>query len=95
MNLYNGDGAGVMAIVDRVLPDDKGIRVLPPGVYLVCGYKRNMRAHCFAMEVTPDEDVFVREEGTNSGIGNHMWLRMNKFIRRFEVYGRPPTPTSM
>ena len=84
-NLYDGDGAGPMAIVRRVLPDDKGVRVLQPGVYLVGGYKRNMRAHCFAMEVTTDEDIIVRENGTDSGIGDQTWLRMIKFIRRIKV----------
>lgn len=84
-NLYNGDGAGAMAIVRRVLPDASGVRVLSPGVYLVGGYKRNMRAHCFAMEVTADEDIIVRENGINSGIGDLTWLRMIKFIRKFEV----------
>jgi len=84
-NLYDGEGAGPMAIVRRVLPDDKGVRVLKPGVYLVGGYKRNMRAHCFAMEVTTDEDIIVRENGIDSGIGDQMWLRMIKFIHRIKV----------
>lgn len=84
-NLYDGEGAGPMAIVRRVLPDDKGVRVLKPGVYLVGAYKRNMRAHCFAMEVTADEDIIVRENGIDSGIGDQMWLRMIKFIRRIKT----------
>ncbi|KAF1773390.1 hypothetical protein GQ600_24312 [Phytophthora cactorum] len=84
-NLYDGDGAGPMAIVRRVLPDDKGVRVLKPGVYLVGAYKRNMRAHCFALKVTTDEDMVVRENGVDSGIGDHRWLRMLKFIRRIKV----------
>ncbi|KAF1333992.1 hypothetical protein FI667_g2366, partial [Globisporangium splendens] len=84
-NLYDGEGAGPMAIVRRVLPEDKGDRVLKPGVYLVGGYKRNMRAHCFAMEVTTDEDIIVRENGIDSGIGDQTWLRMIKFIRRIKV----------
>ncbi|KAL8023144.1 hypothetical protein Plhal710r2_c007g0035191 [Plasmopara halstedii] len=81
-NLYNEEGAGPMAIVRRALPDDKGVRVLKPGVYLVGAYKRNMRAHCFAMKVTADEDTIVRENGIDSGIGDHMWLCMIKFIRK-------------
>ncbi|KAG2797927.1 hypothetical protein PC112_g21570 [Phytophthora cactorum] len=84
-NLYDGDGAGPMAIVRRVLPDDKGVRVLKPGVYLVAAYKRNMRAHCFALKVTTDEDMIVRENGVDSGIGDQRWLRMLKFIRRIKV----------
>jgi hypothetical protein len=84
-NLYDGEGAGPMAIVSRVLPDDKGVRVLKPGVYLVGAYKRNMRAHCFAMEVTKDEDIIIRENGIDSGIGDQTWLRMIKFIRRIKV----------
>lgn len=84
-NLYDGDGAGPMAIVRRVLPDDTGVRVLKPGVYLVGAYKRNMRAHCFALKVTTDDDMIVRENGIDSGIGDHRWLRMLKFIRRFKV----------
>ena len=84
-NLYDGEGAGPMAIVRRVLPDDKGVRVLKPGVYLVGAYKRNMRAHCIAMEVTTDEDIIVRENGIDSGIGDQTWLRMIKFIRRIKV----------
>ncbi|KAG2969959.1 hypothetical protein PC121_g23892 [Phytophthora cactorum] len=84
-NLYDGDDAGPMAIVRRVLPDDKGVRVLKPGVYLVGAYKRNMRAHYFALKVTTDEDMIVRENGVDSGIGDQRWLRMLKFIRRIKV----------
>ena len=73
-NLYDGDGAGATAIMRRVIPNDQGVRVLPPGVYLLCGYKRNMRAHCFAMEVTQEEDVIVREDGIDSGIGDLICL---------------------
>ncbi|KAG3025009.1 hypothetical protein PC121_g24740, partial [Phytophthora cactorum] len=61
-----------------------GVRVLKPGVYLVAVYKRNMRAHCFALKVTTDEDMIVRENGVDSGIGDQRWLRMLKFIRRIK-----------
>ena len=79
-----------MAIVTRVLPNAKGVRVLPPGVYIVGAFKRNMRAHCFAMEVKDNEDVVVREEGVDSGIGDQRWLRMIKFIRKVEVHKVTP-----
>ncbi|TDH68329.1 hypothetical protein CCR75_006749 [Bremia lactucae] len=75
-----------MASVRRILPDSKGVRVLPPGVYLVCGSKRNMRAHCFAMEVTPEEDVLVLEDGVNSGIGHQIWARTIMFICTLKVH---------
>ncbi|GLE08039.1 hypothetical protein PINS_up018935 [Pythium insidiosum] len=74
-----------MAIINRVLPNNAGVRVLPPGVYLVGGFKRNMRGHCFAMKVTEDEDVIVREDGEDSDIGDHYWMRMIKFIHRVEA----------
>ena len=89
-NIYDGEGAGPMAIVTRVLPNAKGVRVLPPGVYIVGAFKRNMRAHCFAMEVKDNEDVVVREEGVDSGIGDQRWLRMIKFIRKVEVHKVTP-----
>ncbi|TDH73942.1 hypothetical protein CCR75_000506 [Bremia lactucae] len=66
-------------------PGDNGVRVLEPGVYIVGAFKRNMRAHCFAMHVTEDEDIIVREERIDSGIGDQTWLRMIEFIRRVKV----------
>jgi hypothetical protein len=60
-------------------------RVMPPGVYLVSAYKRNMRGHCVAVQVTEDEDVLVREDGEDSGIGDHLWMRMIAYIRRVEL----------
>ncbi|TDH66071.1 hypothetical protein CCR75_004893 [Bremia lactucae] len=84
-NLYDGGGAGAMATVRRVLPDSSGGRVLSLGVYLVGGYKRNMQAHCFAMEVTAEDDIIVRENGIDTGIGDLTWLRMIKFFRRIQV----------
>ncbi|TDH68319.1 hypothetical protein CCR75_004505 [Bremia lactucae] len=85
VNLFDGEGAGPLAIARRVLPGDNGVRVLEPGVYIVGAFKRNMRAHCFAMHVTEDEDIIVREERIDSGIGDQTWLRMIKFIRRVKV----------
>ncbi|TDH69542.1 hypothetical protein CCR75_002272 [Bremia lactucae] len=85
-NLYDGCGAGLMAIVRRVLPESKGIRVLPPRVYLVCQYKRNMRAQWFAIKVTAEEDVIVRKDYVDSGIGDQTWLRTIKLIRHLVVH---------
>ena len=61
-----------MAIVNRVLPDDNGIRVFPPEVYLVCGYKRNLRAHCLTVDVTSNEKVVAHENGYDFGTDNFM-----------------------
>ena len=44
-----------------------------------------MQAYCFAIHVTEDEDIIVREERIDSGIGDQTWLRMIKFIRRVKV----------
>lgn len=65
----DGDGAGPMAIATQVLPIEQGVWALKPSVYIVGSFKRYMGAHCFGMEVT-DEDIIVREDGIDSGIGD-------------------------
>ncbi|KAL7993423.1 hypothetical protein Plhal703r1_c69g0170661 [Plasmopara halstedii] len=72
-NLFDGNGAGYVAIARRVLPMPEV--VLHPGVYLVGVFKKNMRGHCFAMQVTSQEEVIIRENGTNSGLGDNLWFR--------------------
>lgn len=42
-------------------------------------------ATCFAMKVTEEEEVIVREDGEDSDIGDHYWMRMIKFIHRVEA----------
>lgn len=84
-NLFDGNGSGPMALVNRVLPDDDGKCVLGPGVYIVGAYKRNMRGHCFAMQVTKDEDIIVREDGEDTGLGDHHWMRLISYIRQIKV----------
>jgi hypothetical protein len=84
-NLYDGEGAGPMAIVRRVLPDDKGDRVLSQACTLVGGTNATCGLTASQWKVTTDEDIIVRENGIDSCIGDQTWLRMIKFIRRIKV----------
>ncbi|DAZ97911.1 TPA: hypothetical protein N0F65_007252 [Lagenidium giganteum] len=82
-NLFDGDGAGYVAIAKRAISTPP---ILTPGVYLVGANQRNMRGHCFALLVTTDTRLIVRENGHNSGLREHLWFRTIQFIRRFVAF---------
>ncbi|TDH72355.1 hypothetical protein CCR75_008775 [Bremia lactucae] len=83
-NLFDGDGVGYLAIARRVLflPNV----VLGPGVYIVGAFKKNMRGHCFAMQINQLGAVIIRENGANTGLGENRWFRTISFIRPIKVF---------
>ncbi|TDH66348.1 hypothetical protein CCR75_009607 [Bremia lactucae] len=83
-NLFDGDGVGYLAIARRVLPLPNV--VLGPGAYIVGAYKKNMRRHCFAMQINQLGAVIIRENGANAGLGENRWFRTISFIRPIKVF---------
>lgn len=75
-NYYYGEGCGYITIAKAVV-----LGQLPPGHYLLAAYRRNMRCHCVAMQVTIDQEVLIREDSTTTGIGDQKWFKAINFIR--------------
>lgn len=83
-NWFQGAGVGPIAVASLSWRTKDA---LEPGVYLVYAYKSSHRGHCVAMK-TDGETMVVRENGVNSGIMEHTWIRNIGFVRKVSLVSR-------